>query len=194
MYLTNKCNLGQFIFFRYYKKSLPWLIVCITAITVLFGLQNRKRSISKRVPEIIYLERIEYIDPNNSEQLIEFSICDSNNISQYYNPEGTSYKGEKVNLKSIIKKKYINKNYKDSGYLNIRFIVNCHGFAGNYLIHENDLNLSPYKLNEGMVKQLLEITKTLQNWNPNIIGGKNYDSYMYISYRIENGEITEILP
>ncbi|MEO1485430.1 MAG: hypothetical protein AAFU57_06775, partial [Bacteroidota bacterium] len=87
-----------------------------------------------------------------------------------------------------------NRGYTDSGYLNIRFVINCEGVAGRYIIHENNLDLEPTPLNPDMVEQIFELTAQLKQWNPNVIRGNIWDSYMYLSYRIENGEITEILP
>ena len=90
--------------------------------------------------------------------------------------------------------KYKNKGYTDSGYLNFRFIVNCKGEVGVYVIHKNDLDLIPKKFDEDLVGQLFKITSSLKKWQPNFMRGSERDFYMYLSYRIEDGEITEIIP
>ena len=58
-----------------------------------------------------------------------------------------------------------------------------------------DLNLEKTNLNDDMVNQLLNLTSK-QEWRYFRSGEEmqpiNY--YMYVSYRIENGEITEIIP
>lgn len=89
---------------------------------------------------------------------------------------------------------YENRGYTDSGYLNIRFVVNCKGEAGRYVIHENNLDLEPIAFSKDLVDQLFDITTQLKKWKPNVIREEKRDSYIYISYRIENGKITEILP
>jgi hypothetical protein len=135
-----------------------------------------------------------YIDPTNALLCDDFEICDENYILQYYNPERATYSKGKNGLRNFILSNYKNKNYTDSGYLNIRFIINCKGEAGCYVIHENDLNLEPKTFTKDLKDQLFVLTTQLKKWNPNFVHSLDRDSYMYISYRIENGNITEILP
>ena len=135
-----------------------------------------------------------YIDPTTALLSEGFEVCDENYILQYYNPERATYSEGKNGLRNFILSNYTNKNYTDSGYLNIRFIINCKGEAGRYVIHENDLNLEPKTFTKDLKNQLFELTTQLKKWNPNFTRDLERDSYMYISYRIENGNITEILP
>lgn len=141
-----------------------------------------------------YQHSVEHINPDKALLNEGFKVCNENFIIQYYNPERATYSKGKNGLRKFILSNYKNKNYTDSGYLNIRFIINCEGKAGRYIIHENDLNLEPKQFNEDLVTQLFELTTELKQWNPNFTHNEFRDSYMYISYRIEHGEITEILP
>ena len=141
-----------------------------------------------------YPYTVEFIDPQIALLNKGFKVCDENFIIQYYNPQRATYIEGKNGLRDFIISNYKNRNYNDSGYLNIRFIINCDGEAGRYIIHENDLNLKPIKFNEDLVNQLFDLTIRLKNWTPNYTNKAYRDSYMYLSYRIENGEITEILP
>ena len=149
----------------------------------------------------VYTKRVAYIDLKKAMLVKNFKICDSTYIIDYYNyapsdsiSRTTSYYNGKNGLRNHVLSKYENRNYTDSGYLNFRFIVNCEGQSGAYVIHENDLDLNPSKFNPQLVNQLFEITTSLKKWQPNFLRGATRDSYMYISYRIENGEITEIIP
>lgn len=137
---------------------------------------------------------VEYINPELALLNENFSPCDENLIFNYYNPERASYSKGKNKLRSFILKNYKNNDYKESGYLNIHFIINCKGETGRYKVYENSLNLEPKKFNPDLKAQLFKLTTQLNKWNPNFIRNEFRDSYMYISYRIENGEITEILP
>ncbi len=156
----------------------------------------------KYVPsEREYKTRVAYIDLQKALFTDGFAVCDSTDIIDYYNTakgdsnsRRTQYSSNKNGLRNEVLSKYVNKNYDDAGYLNFRFIVNCKGEAGAYVIHENDLDLKSKKFNADLVNQLLNITVSLKKWKPNFLRGNERDSYMYISYRIENGEITEILP
>lgn len=145
--------------------------------------------------------RVAYINIEKAKNTDRFIVCDSTYIVDYYNYSpgdsiyrATSYANGKNGLRKEVLTQYKNNNYSDSGYLNFRFIVNCHGEAGAYVIHENDLDLKPKSFNPDLVEQLFNITVSLKEWLPNFMRGENRDSYMYISYRIENGEITEIIP
>jgi len=137
---------------------------------------------------------VHYINPEDALLNDGFKVCNEKNIAQYYNPERATYSKGKNGLRKFILENYQNKFPSESGYLNIRFIINCKGEPGRYIIHENDLNLRPKKFAKGLVEQLFKLTTELKEWNPNYIHGAYYDSYMYLSYRIENGEITEIIP
>ncbi|PTX64142.1 hypothetical protein C8N46_101753 [Kordia periserrulae] len=135
-----------------------------------------------------------YINPETALLSDGFEVCDENFILQYYNPERATYSKGKNGLRNFILSNYKNNNYTDAGYLNIRFVINCKGEAGRYVIHENNLELEPITFTEGLKDQLFELTTQLQEWNPNFVRGAYRDTYMYISYRIEHGNITEILP
>lgn len=177
-----------------------WLVVTLTVLGIigitvglLYG-YNQYFFKQEFVPEQnVYTERIAYIDPESSMFSEGFETC-YDYIYDYYNPEKPTYIKGKNGLRKFILENYLNNNYKDSGYLNIRFVINCKGETGRYVLHENDLDLNPRKFTKELKDQLLELTTKLNKWNPNVIRGKKVDSYMYISYRIENGEIIEIIP
>ena len=138
-------------------------------------------------------KRVAYIDPETSLLSEDFETC-GDYIFDYYNPERATYSKGKNGLRNFILDNYEKRNYSDSGYLNIRFVINCKGQAGRYVILENDLDLNPRKFSEDLKNQLFNLTTQLKIWNPNVINDEKRDSYMYISYRIEDGEITEIIP
>lgn len=175
-------------------------VMAITFIGLLsygYYLANRKFEPSKDK----FTKRVAFIDLSKARLANNFVICDSTDIVDYYNYRRgdkvyrrTQYSQGKNGLRKHIISNYKNRGYKDSGYLNFRFIVNCKGEAGAYVIHENDLDLQPKSFNKNLVDQLFKINVSLKNWTPNYMRGGHRDSYMYISYRIENGEITEILP
>lgn len=113
----------------------------------------------------------------------------------YYSGAGlNAYKYNKKRFRDTFLSQYKN-NYSDSGYVNLRFLVNCEGKAGWFEIIKMDLNLEQTGLDDAMVNQLLQLTAETE-WNfflkEDGITPLNY--YMYISYRIEHGKITEIIP
>lgn len=135
-----------------------------------------------------------YIDPESALLNDGFNVCNENYIAQYYNTPELPYPNGKNGFRNYINLAYVNDDYSDSGYLNIRFIINCEGEVGRFVIHENNLDLEPITFNEDLKNQLFKLTSEAKGWKPIILYDDVRDSYMYVSYRIENGEITEIIP
>ncbi|RMB58581.1 hypothetical protein EAX61_09785 [Dokdonia sinensis] len=170
--------------------ALSSLVITLSVIGYIYYFTKYKFIPSENV----FTESVAYIDRATALGDPNFRACDEEHIYDYYNPQRATYSKGKNGLRDFIMSHYENRAYTDSGYLNIRFVVNCNGEAGRYVIHENNLNLEPIVFSEDLVNQLYDITTQLKRWNPNVIREEKRDSYMYISYRIENGEITEILP
>ena len=123
-------------------------------------------------------------------------MCNADKIYKTYSGAGgDAFKGSKKRFRDFIKENYQQELYKDSGYLNFRFLVNCEGNAGWFEIIEMNLDLEEQNLDDKMVQELFQLTSKPGNWNTLSYNDKNwFDYYMHISYRIENGKITEILP
>jgi hypothetical protein len=140
-----------------------------------------------------YKYDIGYINPETALGDRNFKTCDGT-IYQYYNSGSEAgYKFGKKALRDSIKSKYVRAS-DESGYLTIRFIINCKGIAGRYEIVENDLELRPKAFAMQLKDHLLNITSELKEWRPLLLGTNARDSYMYITFKIKNGHITEILP
>ena len=128
-------------------------------------------------------------DPN-------FKVCNESRAQQYYNfDKGLQYKGEKPALVA-----HFNSGFKPSpknaetGFVTIRFIVNCEGKTGWFRVLGIDHDYKPKKFSAGLVNQLLTLTKQLDGW---IVGEHNekiYDYYQYLTFKIENGRLIEIMP
>ncbi|MFM7429088.1 MAG: hypothetical protein KA713_06600 [Chryseotalea sp. WA131a] len=150
-------------------------------------------TVSCKKAENKYLHSVGYIDPATSLGDKDFKTC-SDMIFEYYNSEpDAGYKHGKNILRDSVKTKY---NYKgnDSGYLTFRFVVNCKGLAGRYQIVENDLDFKPKQLNQDLVQHLFTITQELKDWKQLVWEKEPRDYYMYITYKLQDGKIIEILP
>lgn len=112
-------------------------------------------------------------------------------------PHGTPkavFEISKKHFRKTILSEYKNENYTDSGYLNFRFLINCEGNAGRFEIIEMNLDLEEIHLNDALVNQFLKLTSNPKHKKIFTYKDTPRDYYMYISYRIEHGEIIEILP
>lgn len=125
-----------------------------------------------------------------------FRVCNENKALQYYNlPNGFPFEGEKVRLIEIFEGAFRNKRFENkSGYITIRFIVNCEGSTGRFRIQEMDSKYQPTTFDKNLVNQLLQTTRSLRGWQTANNGIENVDYYQYLTFKIAKGELTEILP
>ncbi len=144
-----------------------------------------------------YKKYIGYIDQEKALLNDKYKLCGDAYIQRTYN--GAALDAYYINKKHFRDEAFANFNtntYTDNGYLNLRFLVNCEGHAGWFEIIEMNLDLEEQKLNLDLVKALLNFTAQSKHWN--ILSytktGEAYNYYNYVSYRIENGKIIEIIP
>jgi hypothetical protein len=144
------------------------------------------------------LKRIAYIDPSNTlDNNKDFKPCFSEAmIFDYYNasPHGRYADGKKEMMKIIYSKVQKDKLYSESGYLTFRFVVNCHGEAGRFVIEESSLDYEKKKFKSETVEHLFSIMRRdLTKWKP-VVFDEAKDAYFYITFKLRNGEIIDILP
>ncbi|WP_282043462.1 hypothetical protein [Winogradskyella flava] len=126
----------------------------------------------------------------------DFKLCISQErIVQYYGLGEKTYKGEKQAIIDVFKSLYqpIDAN-RDSGWVRIRFVVNCEGISGRFRVLEMDNKYKTKKFDSHIIKQLLEITKKLDGWKAMKMRGYAVDYYQYLLFKIENGKLIEIMP
>lgn len=128
-------------------------------------------------------------DPN-------FKICTPNKVFQYFNfGKSLQYHGEKSEIiQSFGKLSETKENEEDTGFITIRFIVNCEGKTGWFRVQGMGMDYLEKKFSSDLVDSLLIITKELDGW---VIGGdttNKVDYYQYLTFKIENGRLVEIMP
>jgi|UPI000591B847 hypothetical protein len=126
----------------------------------------------------------------------DFQLCGSEKLVQqyFYFGQGLQYEGEKTALRKRFKEAYVPVETAQSGWIRIRFIVNCQGQAGRYRMIGSDLDYEEQTFDERITDQLLKITKSLDGWTVLSKGGKPRDYYQYLIFKINNGDLTDILP
>ena len=124
-----------------------------------------------------------------------FHPCDPNGIHQYYGPD-THYKGGAQVLKNYLKGKFkYEAGYAGAtGYVTIRFVVNCKGQTGWFRIMQIDNNYQQVQFNKKLVNSLLALTRSLNDWIPGKWGGADSDTYYYLNYKLVNGHLKDITP
>jgi hypothetical protein len=125
-----------------------------------------------------------------------FKVCNESRTFQYYNsPKGFPFEGEKIKLTEIFEDAFRYKRFKnESGYVTIRFIVNCEGLTGRFRIQEMGSQFRQTKFDKNLLDALLQTTRNLKGWVIASNGVDNFDYYQYLTFKIEKGELIEILP
>jgi hypothetical protein len=166
----------------------PLIIFC-TLLPFLHGCAQtpeQKSSNPENVGDIVF--DLELDDPH-------FKVCNEQRVYQYYNfGKGMQYEGEKSRIEAHFKNKLREKPSAETGFVTFRFIVNCEGKTGRFRMQEMNNDYAPMKFSKNLTRQLLKLTKQLDGWR---IGGNekmHVDYYQYLTFKIENGELTEIMP
>jgi len=124
-----------------------------------------------------------------------FIICNPKVVFQYYNT-GSYYRQHKREIEHYFKSRYhpTIQSAGQTGYLTIRFIINCSGRTGRFRMYELDAYYKPYQFDAAISSQLLKLTKELQGWQPALYKNTIYDSYQYVTFKLKKGAIECVLP
>ena len=142
---------------------------------------------------------IGFIDPSSSLSNNGFQTCAdtvflTQNMRYYFSENSAGYYGGYSEIKRLLLEKYNGEKYTDSGYLTIRFILNCRGETGRFVMNESSIDFNDYSFNQKLKNELLAFTMKLDQWRSVCYEDENEDAYVFLTYKIINGEIVEILP
>lgn len=146
--------------------------------------------------EIKYPNYIGDIEFNKEIDDENFKVCFEKHTFQYFNDsKGFEYEGEKRALEKEISKEYKSKFIaNETGLIRINFIVNCNGETDRFRLISMDEKYNEKVFDKSITEQLLRITKSLKGWKGKQIQGTKIDYYQYLIFKIENGQLKEILP
>ena len=80
------------------------------------------------------------------------------------------------------------------GYFTFRFVVNCKGEAGRFTTEESDLKYNKKEFSSELRNHFLEMLLGVPQWESLTINGEPRDAYVYVTFKIKDDEIIEILP
>ena len=112
-------------------------------------------------------------------------------VYQYYQ-SGAKYEGEREALRESLLVKNINFKSLQNGWITIRFIVNYEGDTDRFRFFCIDKNYNEAILNKSDEENILRQIRLLKNWKIGRIDNKVVDSYSQITFKIEDGKITDI--
>ena len=143
-------------------------------------------------------KRVAYIDPYSTiDDATNFVICGpEKGIADYYNArKEVRYADSKGEMMRIIRSNTEREKLMgDSGYLTFRFVVNCRGEAGRFVMEQTSLDYEDKEFSKETVDHLYQITYSFKRWRPAVIREEPRDAYVYVTYKLQNGVITDVLP
>ncbi|MEM6297444.1 MAG: hypothetical protein AAF740_02020 [Bacteroidota bacterium] len=144
-----------------------------------------------------YLRWVGDIEYDEQLDNANFKVCNGeDDIIQYFNVgDGPVYSGEKSAILQTFQTNYKPvSDSNESGLIRIRFVVNCEGKAGRFRILQSGYDYQEREFDKKITTQLLEITKGIKNWKVLYEDDTPVDYYMYLIFKIKDGQIIEILP
>lgn len=126
----------------------------------------------------------------------DFQLCFEEKIfPYYYGRKAAGFAEGKDVLRKYFYSQYSNRGItNESGYVTVRFIINCKGEAGRFELLQTGLDFKKKRFSPLISRQLLELTRKLESWRPLEYYGDRYDSFFHLSFKITNGDLEEILP
>lgn len=169
---------------------MKWIIKALMFLIIINGIHS-----CKSVSQSIYPEHTGDIDFDPQLDKKDFYLCNDKRIVQYYSVK-TDYLGERKEIYKQFQTKYQYdpKHSNESGYMTIRFIVNCKGETDRFRVYEIDEHYALKHFPVPLKDQLLNIAKSLNHWIPGKSEGVVYDSYYRITIKLVNGKIESIKP
>jgi hypothetical protein len=129
-----------------------------------------------------------------------FHPCGTYDAPQYYQVQ-TSYAGGMPALRRHLLAQPVPRSQAtDSGYLTIRFLINCHGQTDRFRVSQVNSAYQPTQFSATLVAELLRRTRALVDWQPGhysgpgALHGQVLDSYYHLVFKIAHGRIVDILP
>lgn len=165
--------------------SIPLLVILSLCSCNLRNEEQLKSKVQEHIGLIKYDPKID---------TLAFETCHEDQIYPYFHHHGVSFKGEKPQMVREYKALFRPPKKKENGYITIRFIVNCKGEAGRFRLVQMDSNYNPNSFSEELSIQLLNITKSLKGWDVLSVEDVEYDYIRYVTFKVRNSEIIEILP
>ena len=144
----------------------------------------------------LYPNYVGDIEFNSETDKKDFELCNSKHIFQYFNNSGgLEYEGEKLAIEKEFTEKYKSEIIKnETGLIRINFVVNCKGKTDRFRLISMNENYEEKVFDKSITDKLLSIAKNLKGWKGKRIREKEIDYYQYLIFKIENGQLKEILP
>jgi hypothetical protein len=166
--------------------------LCYNALT-----ENNYRSSNVKYTNYKLIDQLPFLP------IAKFNVCNEDHLFQYYHhannfsalatetqyDKGFNFLNQyfKSELKPILGAK------KQSGWITIRFTVNCNGEKGRYKLYQMDETYKNFSFNTQLIKQIFDAFMKLPNqWTIKNIHNMNVDAGYHLVFKIKNGKLVEV--
>lgn len=116
-------------------------------------------------------------------------------VYQYFNmSQGLQFDGEKKAMEDYFLQQYKPVSSEQSGWIRIRFMVNCEGQTGRFRLLEADENYQERPFDKNISSQLMKLARELKGWKIQKMDGTPIDYYQYVVFKINQGNIEKVMP
>lgn len=124
-----------------------------------------------------------------------FVLCDEHHIAQSYQvnptyPAGTGALHHRLRTAFAAYPRC----RRATGIVTVRFLINCTGEMGRFRVYEVDTAYRPTTLPPEIARYLLRAVRSLGRWQPGTYQHHPYDSYKFLSFRLQAGQLVTIFP
>ena len=136
------------------------------------------------------------IEFNSEIDTKEFELCNSKHIFFFFfNSGGLEHEGVKLSIEKEFTEEDKSEIIKsETGLIRINFVVNCKGKTDRFRLISMNENYEEKVFDKSITEQLMSISKNLNGWKGKKYREKEIDYYQYLIFKIENGQLKEILP
>ncbi len=177
-------------------KNVYWLLLALCACAGPAKQTTEQPTSANAIKESNYLRWVGDSEFDSLQDDANFKLCSSEqNVIQYFNVGAAmEYEGEKPVLVRHFKENYQPVDTEQSGLIRIRFVVNCNGETGRFRLTQSNFDYKEITFDQQITEQLLSLTKALNGWKTKFNEGQPADYYQYLIFKIQKGDLTEIMP
>ena len=168
----------KFFYLSFFAMAL------LGACTQTNKVNEEKKEYSHDVGDILFDSRTD--DPT-------FALCDSTKIIT--RRKALAYEGDrsKIGQAFLDKFKFRPEFEPFTGYITVRFIVNCNNESGRFRAQSLDLDFSLKEAPESLKRHLIEMVQSLSGWNHAYEKDAAFDITKFINFKITKGQIENVL-
>ena len=121
-----------------------------------------------------------------------FTLCDDHAVLNHYRHR-PQYQEDGSDIGDLILAEFADCPMQEglSGFITVRFIVNCEGQAGRFRTYELNTAYQPYHF-ERLTSQLVRFIQSKKSWKPGKVEGRPFDSFYHLNCRVIDGLITDV--